>query len=39
MAVAGLLAVTAAVNVTDWPNTDGFSDDDTAVVVAAALTV
>ena len=29
---------TFAVNVTDWPNAEGFCDDVTAVVVAAAFT-
>jgi hypothetical protein len=32
--------VTVAVKVTDWPNTDGFAEDTTeVVVVAAAVTV
>jgi hypothetical protein len=30
--------VTVAVNVTFWPNADGFADDPTAVLVAAAPT-
>jgi hypothetical protein len=30
--------VTVAVNVTDWPNTDGFTDEATAVAVLPALT-
>jgi hypothetical protein len=29
------LLVTVAVNVTDWPTVEGFTDDVTAVVVAA----
>ena len=35
----GEVAVTVAVNVTDWPVTDGFAEDATAVVVAALFTV
>jgi hypothetical protein len=35
----GALAVTLAVNVTDWPKTDGFADEETVVVVEAWLTV
>jgi len=35
----GELTVTVAVNVTDWPNTDGFAEEVTAVVVEAWLTV
>jgi hypothetical protein len=34
----GAVAVTVAVNVTFWPNADGFADDPTAVLVAAAPT-
>src|SRR5436190_3258483 len=34
----GAVAVTVAVKVTDWPNTDGFAEDVTAVVVEAWLT-
>ena len=34
----GDVAVTVAVNVTDWPNTDGLTDDSSAVVVASFLT-
>jgi hypothetical protein len=30
--------VTVAVNVTLWPNTDGFPDDDTVVVVGIGFT-
>jgi len=38
--VAGATGLTAAVNVTAWPNTDGFADEVTVVVVAAtAVTV
>jgi len=33
--VAGATGLTAAVNVTPWPNTDGFADEVTVVVVAA----
>jgi hypothetical protein len=35
----GEVAVTVAVNVTDWPVTDGFAEEATAVVVAALFTV
>jgi hypothetical protein len=35
----GAVVLTVAVNVTDWPNTDGFVDDATVVLVAAAFTV
>ena len=35
----GATAVTFAVNVTDWPNTDGLADELIAVVVLALLTV
>src|SRR5438105_3092393 len=35
----GKLAVTVAVNVTLWPNTDGFADDVSAVLVLAWFTV
>lgn len=31
----GDVTVTVAVNVTDWPNTEGFADEATAVVVEA----
>ncbi len=34
----GAIAETVAVNVTDWPNTEGFGDDVTAVVVLDLLT-
>src|SRR5207244_4218516 len=34
----GAVAVTVAVNVTLWPNTDGFADDVSAVLVLAWLT-
>ncbi len=30
----GALAVTVAVNVTDWPNTDGLTEEETELVVA-----
>ena len=33
--VAGATGLTVAVNVTDWPKTDGFVDEATVVVVAA----
>src|SRR5436189_134779 len=33
----GALAVTVAVNVTDWPDTAGFVADDSAVVVATTV--
>src|ERR1019366_1132665 len=36
--VPGGTAVTVAVNVTDWPTTEGFTDDVTAVAVLALLT-
>ena len=36
--VPGATAVTVAVNVTDWPKTEGFSDEVTAVAVLALLT-
>ena len=32
--VPGAVAVTFAVNVIDWPNLDGFTDDDSAVLVS-----
>jgi hypothetical protein len=35
----GATALTVAVNVTDWPKADGFTDDVTAVVVLAWFTV
>jgi hypothetical protein len=35
----GALAVTVAVNVTVWPNTDGFAELDTAVVEPSLFTV
>src|ERR1043166_1437156 len=35
----GVRAVTVAENVTDWPNTDGLSDEPSAVSVLALLTV
>jgi hypothetical protein len=35
----GATALTVAVNVTDWPNTDGFTDEVTAVELLALLTV
>ena len=34
----GATALTVAVNVTDCPNTEGFADDTTVVVVLAAFT-
>jgi hypothetical protein len=37
--VAGGLTVTVAVKVTDWPNTDGFVDEASVVVVPAPPTV
>src|SRR2546427_649855 len=37
--VPGAVAVTVAVNVTDWPETDGFGDETTALEVLALLTV
>jgi hypothetical protein len=36
--VPGATVLTVAVNVTDCPNTEGFTDDTTAVVVLAAFT-
>ena len=33
----GAVAVSVAVNVTDWPNTDGFADALSAVLVSALL--
>src|SRR5260370_21933694 len=36
--VPGELTVTVAVNVTDWPNTDGLTEDPRAVVVLAGFT-
>ncbi len=33
-----VVIVTVAVNVTAWPNTDGFSDDVSAVSVSALMT-
>jgi hypothetical protein len=36
--VPELAAFTVAVNVTDWPNVDGFSEDTTAVDVACLFT-
>ena len=35
----GATAVTVAVNVTAWPNTEGLAEEVTAVVVSALLTV
>jgi len=35
----GELTVTVAVKVTDWPNTEGLGEDDSAVVVPAGFTV
>jgi hypothetical protein len=35
----GAVALTIAVNVTDWPNTEGLADELTAVVVSAGFTV
>jgi hypothetical protein len=37
--VAGATALTVAVKVTDWPRTDGFALEASAVVVEAAFTV
>jgi hypothetical protein len=37
--VPGATAVTVAVNVTDWPNTDGFTDELTLVELDDGLTV
>ena len=34
----GATGETVAVNVTDWPNTEGFCDEVTAVVVSALFT-
>ena len=34
-----VVIVTVAVNVTAWPNTDGFTEEVSAVAVAALLTV
>jgi hypothetical protein len=34
----GLVALTVVVKVTDWPKTDGLTEEVTAVVVAALLT-
>ncbi len=31
----GALAVTVAVNVTDWPKTEGLTEDDTELLVAS----
>src|SRR5260370_40815005 len=36
--VPGELTVTVAVNVTDWPKTDGLTEDASAVVVLAGFT-
>ena len=36
--LAGAAAATVAVNVTDWPKTDGFDEDVTAVVLLAWFT-
>src|SRR5438128_11788015 len=36
--VPGAVAVTVAVKVTDWPETEGLTEEATAVVVLAALT-
>jgi hypothetical protein len=36
--VPGELTVTVAVNVTDWPDADGFAEDASVVVVLAAFT-
>jgi hypothetical protein len=35
----GATALTVAVNVTNWPNTDGFTDELTAVELESLLTV
>ena len=35
----GATALTVAVKFTDWPNTDGFTDEATAVAMPALLTV
>ena len=37
--VAGGTGATVAVNVTDWPKTDGLGDDVRVVVVVAPLTI
>jgi hypothetical protein len=37
--VAGATALTVAVNVTDWPKTDGFTDEVTVVELPALPTV
>ena len=37
--VPGAVALTVAVNVTDWPNTEGLVEELTDVVVLAGLTV
>src|SRR2546427_11628411 len=37
--VPGAVAVTVAVKVTDWPNTEGLTEEVTAVAVLALLTV
>ena len=37
--VPGAVAVTVAVKVTDWPKTEGLTEEATAVVVLALLTV
>ena len=37
--IAPVAPVTVAVNVTDWPNTDGLADEVTTVDVSALLTV
>ena len=37
--VPGETALTVAVNITDWPNTDGFTDEVTVVELLALLTV
>src|SRR5437667_11135432 len=34
----GETALTVAVNVTDWPNTDGLTDEASAVLLLASLT-
>ena len=35
----GALAATVAVNVTDWPKTEGLADDDTELLVPSWFTV
>ena len=35
----GAFAETVAVNVTDWPKSDGLADESTAVVVESLLTI